>query len=184
MIPGSLARRYARALIQLAQSPTQRELFARHLGSFVDAYTTSDGMGSTLGALLESERFLPSQRRKVLEVVCQRQRLDPMVGRFLDFVLERGRIKGIKQIYRHYTELNDEIAGRLKAEVISARPLGSAAIARVKDALERSTGKTIVVESSVDPTLIGGVVAKVGSTVLDGSVRTSLANLQTTLRGN
>ncbi len=184
MIPGSLARRYAKALIQLAGSPTQRELFARHLASFVNSYGTSDGMGSTLGAVLESERFLPSQRRKVLEVVCQRQRLDPIVGRFLDYVLERGRISGIKQIHRHYSELNDELAGRMKAELISARPLGPAAVARIKDALERSTGKEIVVESSIDPTLIGGVVAKVGSTVLDGSVRTSLANLQQTLRGS
>lgn len=183
MIPGSLAKRYARALIELAQSPTQRELFARHLTSFVASYETSDGMGSTLGALLESERFLPSQRRKVLESVCQRQRLDKMIARFLDFVLERGRIHGVKQILRHYTEMNDEIAGRLQAEIISARPLGPAGLARVKDALERSTGKTVVVESSVDPTLIGGVIAKVGSTVLDGSIRTSLANLQSTLRG-
>ena len=93
MIPGSLARRYARALILLADNAMQREAFARGLGDFAQAMECADGSGSTLGGVLDSERYPLSERHNVLQAVCRRLGVDPTVAAFLRYVLDRGRIQ-------------------------------------------------------------------------------------------
>ena len=75
----------------------------------------------------------------------------------------------------------DAHLGRVRARVTSAEPLGPAVLDRVRRALEQRTGKQVVVETAVDPDLIGGVVARVGDLILDGSVRTQLADLRAKL---
>jgi F-type H+-transporting ATPase subunit delta len=183
MIPGSLARRYARALILLAETPMQRESFARAIADFAAAMDCSDGSGSTLGGVLDSQRYPLSERHNVLQAVCRRLGADPTVLSFLHYVLDRGRISGIEQIARFYLEMADELAGRLHATIRSPKPLPAEAMARIKAALERSTGKTCVLDTSIEPELIGGVVTQVGSLVFDGSVKTQLHNLRNTLGG-
>ena len=183
MIPGSLAKRYARALMLMAETPIQREAFGRGLNSFNGALEVDDGNGTTLGSILESERYLVSERRGVLQSVCRRLGVEPNVMAFLVYVLDRGRIAGVPQITRFFNEMADELAGRIHATIRSARPLTPDASHKIKAALEKATGKTVVVESVVDPELIGGVVAQVGSLVLDGSVKTQLENIRTTLGG-
>lgn len=186
MIPGSLARRYARALLQLAETPIQREIFGRDLASFVRSaeIRTGDAPDApTLFDVLTSNAYLVSERRGVLAKVLERMALDPMVGKFLRFVFERGRIGGAPQIARHYAEMADALAGRVHAKLTSARPLADATVAKIKTALERATGKVILLESTVDPELIGGVMTQVGSVVYDGSLRSQLANLRGALRG-
>ncbi|HEY8380071.1 MAG TPA: ATP synthase F1 subunit delta [Nannocystis sp.] len=182
MIPGSLARRYARALLQLADTPIQREIFGRDLGNFVRNATAAVGESGSLLDILASGAYLVSERRAVLQKVLERMALDGTVTKFLVFVFDRGRIGGVPQIARHYAELADAMAGRVHAKVTSARPLPADAVAKIKAALERATGKTILLESAVDPELIGGVVTQVGSVVYDGSLRSQLDNLRTALR--
>lgn len=183
MIPGSLARRYARALLQLADTPIQREIFGRDIASFVRSATTEDTPGHSLLRVLESGAYLVAERRAVLQKVLERMALDSVVTKFLLFVFERGRIGGVSQIAQHYAELSDALSGRVHAKLTSARPLPNDAVHKIKAALERATGKTILLESAVDPELIGGVVTQVGSVVYDGSLKTQLGNLRTSLRG-
>ncbi len=184
MIPGSLARRYARALLQLADTPIQREVFGRDLGAFGRSATASEGPTSpSLLHVLASGAYLVPERRAVLTKVLERMALDPTVTKFLLFVFERGRIEGVPQIAQQYAEMADAMAGRVHATLTSARPLAADAVAKIKAALERSTGKTILLETAVDPELIGGVVTKVGSVVYDGSLKTQLSNLRNALRG-
>lgn len=183
MIPGSLARRYARALLQLADTPIQREVFGRDIASFVRAATLQEPNKPSLLTVLESGAYLVPERRAVLQKVIERMSLDPVVGKFLLFVFERGRIAGAPQIARQYAEMSDALSGRVHAKLTSARPLPADAVNKIKAALERATGKTILLESAVDPELIGGVVTQVGSVVYDGSLKTQLGNLRTSLRG-
>jgi F-type H+-transporting ATPase subunit delta len=93
-------------------------------------------------------------------------------------LLERGRIRALPAIARAYRELGDQHAGRVRATVTSAQPLAAADLERVRQSLEQRTHKKVMVESQVDPSLIGGLVARVGDLVLDGSVRTQLASLR------
>lgn len=183
MIPATLARRYARALLQLAETPMQREIFGRDLAAFARAAVSRDGNGTaTLLSVLDFAVHKQSERRAVLTAVLGRMALDPLVTRFLTLVFDRGRIAAVPKIAESYAEMADALAGRMKATFISARPLGADAVAKLKAALERSTGKTILVETKVDPSLIGGVVTQLGTYLFDGSVKTQLERMRTALR--
>jgi len=183
MIPGSLAKRYARALMLMAETPMQRETFGRGLNSFNDALSVCAADGTPLGVILESHRYLLSERRGIVESVCRRLGVDSNVMDFLLYVLRRDRIAGVGQMTRFYNDMADELAGRIHATIHSARRLTPDATHKLKAALEQTTGKTVVLESVVDPELIGGVVAHVGSLVLDGSVRNQLDSIRSTLSG-
>mgnify|MGYP000685733332 CR=1 FL=1 len=183
MMPGSLARRYARALIGLAQSGPQRDKLAKDLDAFAVLCRTPDSNGVPVIDVIGSERFPAADRKRLLAALLARLGADPLLGKFLQYVLERGRMEGVAEIARAYRRLADEAAGRVDAHITSAAPLPPEALAKIKQALERATGKQVIATTAVDPELIGGVVAKVGSTVVDGSVRSALAQLKTSLRG-
>jgi F-type H+-transporting ATPase subunit delta len=182
VIPGSLARRYARALLGLATSPSQRDKFARDMTSLADIAKQRDEAGRPMLAVLSADRFTLADRKKLIGALARRVGADPMVVKFLDHVLERGRIEGLVEIARAYQRMADDAAGRVQAQVTSAQPLSPDELAKIKTALERATGKQVVTSTHVDPELIGGVVAKVGSYVIDGSVRSTLEQLRATLR--
>jgi F-type H+-transporting ATPase subunit delta len=181
MIPGSLARRYARALIGLAKSPAQRDKFAKDLESFAEFIEHKDENDKPMSAILGADRFASADRLKLIDSVCRRLGADPTVTKFLHVVLQRDRIHGAADIARAYRRMADEVGRRVNAEITSAAPLPPDALAKIKSALEKATGKEVVATTAVDPDLIGGVVAKVGSYVVDGSVRTALAQMRTAL---
>lgn len=178
MISGALARRYARALLGLAESPAERDRFAQELAAMADLVRRTDDTGTPLTTVLTAERFALSDRKALLGALAHRIGATPIVLRFLEHVLTRGRIDGLLQIARAYERLADDAAQRVQATLTSASPLPTDAVARITSALERATGKTVIVHTAIDPELIGGVVAKIGSYVIDGSVRSTLAKLR------
>lgn len=182
MIPGALARRYARALIELASNPTQRDKFARDIESVTELLRASDSSGTNALKVIATDRFPLKQRQSLVRALAARVMADEMVVKFLELVVARGRGGGIPDIARAYRKLADEAAGRVQAEITSAAPLPPDALTKIKVALEQATGKTVIASSKVDPELLGGVVAKVGSYVIDGSLRTSLAQLRNSMR--
>jgi F-type H+-transporting ATPase subunit delta len=132
--------------------------------------------------VLAADRFPASERKRLLSTVSTRVGADALVLKFLGVVLDRGRIVGIPDIARAYQRLADDAMGRVQAHITSATPLPESGLARIKNALAKATGKTIVASQSVDPELIGGIVVKVGSYVIAGSVRHTLAQLTSSLR--
>lgn len=182
MIPGALARRYARALIGLAKSPAQRDKFAKDLNGLSDIFKQIDADHATVLSVLAADRFPLEQRQKLAATFARRVAADPTVIKFIDVVIEKGRISGLPDIARAYERMADDAAGRVQAQITSAAPLGMDAVAKIKNALQEATGKQVVTTQSVDPELIGGVAVKVGSFVLDGSVRATLAQLRRELR--
>lgn len=190
MISGSLAKRYARALFEIAgSSPTpaaQRDRFLQSLGEFVAACKTHDASDPSgehdLLKVLGAGHHTLAKRRAVLQLVLKRIGADPVIDKFLVLVLERGRISGVEQIWLHYRDLTDEAAKRIRANVKTATRLEPGADKRIQAALERATGKTVLLTVEEDPELIGGLLAHVGSYTLDRSVRTSLDKLRATLR--
>lgn len=182
MIPGALARRYARALIELAKTPTQRDKFGKDLLGLAELFEQRDQENATVLSVLAADRFPLAQRQKLAATLARRVAADPTVVKFTNVVLENGRIDGLPQIARAYQRMADDVAGRVQAHITSAAPLGVDAVAKIKNALQQATGKQVVTTQSVDPELIGGVAVKVGSFVLDGSVRATLAQLRKELR--
>ena len=187
MISGSLAKRYARALMQLATTPQIRDKYLQNLADFRAACRTHDPNDPSgerdLIKVLSAGHHTLGNRRAIMTAVAGRIGADSNVKKFLGLVLERGRISGIEQIYLHYRDLADAAAGRVRATVKTATALDPASTGRIKKALEQATGKQVMLETEVDAELIGGLVAHVGSYTLDRSVRTSLDKLRSNLRG-
>ncbi len=182
MIPATLARRYARALLQLADTPMQREVFGRDLATFVrNASVPAEGDASLL-TVLDFGIHPQNERRMVLDAVLRRMNLDATVAKFIALVFERGCIGGAPQMASAFADMADTLAGRQKATVTSARPLAADSLAKLKASLEKVTGKTILIDTKIDPSLLGGVVAQVGTYVFDGSIKSQLERMRTSLR--
>lgn len=173
-LQGSVSRRYARALFQIGVDRGNLERLGDELSQLAALYASSRELRQTL----ENPVFRPSDKRAILEKILPRVTPTPEVQRFVLLLLERRRITFLPGIARAYQELCDQHTGRVRAQVASAQALSAGDLDRVRRSLETRTGKKVLIEASVDPSLIGGVVARVGDLILDGSVRTQLATLR------
>ena len=131
-----------------------------------------------LQVMLQNPLFPMAQRRSVLEEIVRRLALSPVVRNFLMLLLDRDRVVALPAIAREYRALVDAQAGRVRAIVTTARPMPPGLEARLKSALEKRTGKVVLLEKHEDPALLGGVVAQVGDIVYDGSVRAELQRVR------
>jgi F-type H+-transporting ATPase subunit delta len=170
---GSVARRYAKALFEIGVSKGNFELLGEELANLASLYTDSRELRQTL----ENPVFSGTQKRRIVEAVLPRVAQNPMIYNFALLLVERRRIDTLPMISRAYQELTDAQLGRVRAVVTSAKPLDLVTEGEIQRALERRTGKKVLMKSEVDPNLIGGVVARVGDLVLDGSLRTRLASV-------
>jgi F-type H+-transporting ATPase subunit delta len=171
---GSVARRYARALFELGVDRGRFEAFGAELAELAAMYASSPELRQTL----ENPVFKLDQRRAVLSKLLPSVAPSGEVQTFASLLLDRSRLIALPAIARAYAEMVDAKLGRVNATVTSAQPLDPATRAQVQAALEKRTGKKVVLTTGVDPSLIGGIVARVGDLVLDGSLRTRLATLQ------
>jgi len=171
---GSVARRYARAMFEVAVSQGKPSEF----GSQIDVIARLFQSTVELRQALANPVFKDTEKRRILEAVLVQAVVAGPVRSFLLLLLERGRFVALPAIARAYRELADAHAGQVRATITSASPLEALELDRLRQALERRTGKKVLVETAVDPDLIGGVVARVGDLVLDGSVRARLGELR------
>jgi F-type H+-transporting ATPase subunit delta len=173
---GSIARRYAKALFGLgvAEGEGAYERFGTELDDLARAYDGS----SDLRLALQNPVIKPSEKQAILRGILPRIAPSPPVQRFAQLLLIRGRITLLRSIARAYRQLSDARAGQVRATVTAAAPLPADELDRVRRALEKRTGRKVIIETAVDPDLIGGIVARVGDLVLDGSVRSQLDELR------
>jgi F-type H+-transporting ATPase subunit delta len=174
MITGSLARRYARAILDIG---TEKGTFEK-MGDELDALSAMLSGSRDLSEALTNPVFPMSRRRAVLEAIIARMAVSPVTRNFLLLLLERERMPYLPSIARELRAMVDAKAGRLRAVVTSARPLSPEHEKNIRAALERTSGKKVLVEKRQDPELIGGVVTQVGDLVYDGSVRTQLEQMR------
>jgi F-type H+-transporting ATPase subunit delta len=104
------------------------------------------------------------------------------VKSFLTLLIEKNRVGHLQDIRDYYYRLIDEHSNVARAKVSAASHLDESAIAEISQSLEKIVGKKIIVDFETDPELIGGVVARIGDLVLDGSVKTQLYNIKETLK--
>ena len=128
-------------------------------------------------ALLRPWVKATTKRAIVLEV-AERLGLSPLTRNFLALVAQRRRLDVLGEIIAAYRATVDEAAGRVRARVRSAAPMSDAERAGLRERLGRRLGKTVLLDTEVDPGLLGGFVAEVGSRVLDMSVAGQLAALR------
>ncbi|HZS38198.1 MAG TPA: ATP synthase F1 subunit delta [Polyangia bacterium] len=174
MITGSLARRYAKALLALGIQQQTYDALGKELDRTAETFARSP----ELRVALENPVFPFEKRRLVLEDVARRLALSKTVRNFVMLLLDKGRIGALPDIARAHRTLVDEHAGRVRATVTTVRPLDPVLESRLKSALERQSGKTVLLDKREDPTIVGGLITQLGDIVYDGSVRTQLLQLR------
>jgi F-type H+-transporting ATPase subunit delta len=101
---------------------------------------------------------------------------------FLLLLFEKGRVGFLSNINDFYQKLADELKGVARASLVSAKELSSETVEKIRASLSKKTGKDIILEIDQDPSLIGGIVTRIGDLVLDGSVKTQLLNMRESLK--
>jgi len=176
---GALASRYAAALVDVALEQHDADRVRRDLNSFAQAASSS----SDLRTLLESPAVSQELKHQVIGELATRMELAAAVRNFLYLLIDHRRTEMLAEIEGAFqTELNQRL-GIAEAEVTSAREMSLEERKRVTAALERRTGKKIEARFRRDPSLVGGTVVRLGSTIYDGSVREQLMQLREQLEG-
>ena len=179
MIRGSITRRYAKALLELAIQENKVDRFGEHLKSFADLLAGNDQLFNSL----KNPAHAPEERKAVLVKILDMMDLEPMVINFVLLVNDRRRIEHLPGMAFSYGELADKLAGRLRARVTTAADLKPEQQNRIKSSLTERMGKDVVVTLERNPDIIGGVVAQVGNLKFDYSLRNQLRRIRRELVG-
>ena len=177
MKSSAAARRYARALYSLAQAEGNVTEVTRELAQFSALIEQNAELHRALFRPLHPA----AERRAVLLGVCEQMGVQPIVRNLFSYLIDQRRLVDFEGIREEYERLADEAAGRTRADVVSAAPLGDRDRERLEQALSARTGGVVELDVAVDPSLIGGVIAKMGTLVFDGSLRTQLNQLRASL---
>jgi F-type H+-transporting ATPase subunit delta len=169
MVTGSLARRYAKAILALGEPKIATDL--RALAKAMHDSTE-------LRTSLTNPAIRKGDRRKVIDELLARIGAAPLTRNTVYLLLDGERLASLPAISRELDAMIEAKANRVSAEVVSARPLDAAQLSQITAALEKLSGKKVTVQKREDPDLLGGVVAKIGDTVYDYSLRTQLQNLR------
>jgi len=178
-IQASLSGRYASALFQLARDQNQLTAVEASLGTVAQALIES----ADLKALTTSPLVSREAAGKAIAAVASTLGLDPLSKNFLGVLAENRRLGSLPAIIRDFKQLAARHRGETSAEVISAHPLDDGQVASLKTRLKSMVGSEVAVDMKVDPSILGGLIVRLGSRQIDGSIRTKLNTLATAMKG-
>lgn len=176
---GGLAKRYAHAVFELAQDGGALDAVGADLASLRRAIETS----ADLRRLVRSPVFSAEDQAKALKVILEKMGANALTSKFVLLLAQKRRLSALGEITGAYEHLIATSRGETEAEVTAARVLSDAEIAELKSVLKSGLGKEPRLHSKVDPTLLGGLVVKVGSRMIDSSLRTKLDGLRAAMKG-
>jgi len=174
----SIARRYARALLDLAVESNSVDAFGLQLQAFAEALDQSAELRNLLG----NPAFSRELRQRSLDALVGALGLSPSVANLARLLIDRERATELGQIARIYRDLSDALEGRARAQLRAATPLSPEQVRELEGALSKALRKEVTVEAQVDPQLLGGAVAQVGSFLFDGSIKGQLRELRRELK--
>ena len=171
---GPIAKRYARALLELGIEKGNYALLQKQVRDLATIYESSP----ELRAIISNPSVSVAERRKVVETIAGRGSFSPLMRNFAMLLLDNDRFDHVGGIAEELDEMVDVHAGNVRAQVTTAAPLMDSQIATLKGAIAKLTGKNVLLQTSVDPEILGGVITRVGNTLYDGSVRTQLDTIR------
>jgi F-type H+-transporting ATPase subunit delta len=178
LITNAIAKRYAKALVQLASEEGSLEASQQELAGFERIVSGTP----ELRAALASPACSMESKQRILNDLLAKIAPSVTVGNFLRLLLERNRLVLLPQIVVCYGVLADRLAGVVRPVLTTALPLEESEIGEIRGSLERTTGKKVVLDVVTDQSLIGGVITQIGDRVYDGSVRTQLSRIHDILQ--
>lgn len=171
MIEGTLSRRYAKAVFELAAG--REEAVGAEIDRCLEVCRHPD-----LKSVLGNPAFSQERRQSIVAELAARLELSDLTRNFLSLLVTRDRLDGLSSMALHYHGLLDHARGRVNAKVVVSEPLGEERRESLAAVVGRMSGKTAMLTEVVDPAIIGGVIVEVGGKVYDGSVRTQLQSLR------
>lgn len=178
MIGGSLARRYARALLGIGEEDSQSRRILGEVDRFAETMAESPLLRETLEAAHVNRR----DKHAALEAVLASSGFLPTTRNFLGLLVEKGRMNILPPVLAELRQMIERLEGIERVDVVVPMPLTDPQREALRAALEAQTGREVLLEETVDPGLLGGMVVKIGSTVYDGSARTQLRSIRETLQ--
>ncbi len=173
------ATRYAKALLDVASKHADAGAIERQLTTFVETFDAH----AELRVALTTPSVPAARKRAIVTAVAERIGMAPQATKLLGLLADRDRLHLVHELLAVYRERLLDQQKIVRADIRSAAPLSPDAMQAIETRLGAVTGKKVAVDATVDPSLIGGVVAKVGGTVYDGTVKTQLEKLRQQLVG-
>jgi F-type H+-transporting ATPase subunit delta len=178
-IQASLAGRYASALFGLARDERQIDAVGRSLDALGHALVDSREFAELIASPLVGR----DNAAKAFAALGPELGLDPITANFLGVLARNGRKRELHKIIRAYRRIAADHRGEISAEVTSAHPLKDDQIDALKAQLRKRAGRDVTVDAQVDPGILGGIVIKLGSEMIDASIRTKLNRLAQVMKG-
>ena len=174
-----LAKRYAKAIFTIGQEQENYEEYNEVLQGVATLFTETPEVADALTNPL----YPMDVKEKVMTDLVASIGVDAVMGNFLNLLVQKKRAEILPEIAVAYKTMVDEAKNISHGNVISAVELSDELKNNIQTVLEKLTGKKVELTTSVDPSIIGGMVAKVGDLVLDGSIKTQLAGLKDSIKG-
>lgn len=178
-IQASLSGRYATALFDLAREGGSIATVESSLATVKQALTES----TDFAALTKSPLLGRDEAARGVAAAAGAMQLDPLTTRFLGVLAQNRRLSALPGMIRDFRTLAAQHRGEVTAQVVSAHPLDAAQVAELKTQLRTRVGRDVNVDLSVDPSLLGGLVVKIGSQMIDSSIKTRLNSLAHAMKG-
>ena len=178
MINNALAKRYAKALVQLGSEGGLIDRFRDEL-SVVETVFSSN---SELRAAFADPALTQDQKKSIMKELIGKMACSELVGNFLLLLVDKNRVAFLGQIVQTYEKLADEFTGVIRPVIKTAFALDDSQVAAIQNALEKKTGKKVVPQMVIDQTLLGGVVTQIGDRAYDNSVKTQLKQIKDILQ--
>ena len=178
-IQASLAGRYASALFGLARDERQIDAVGRSLDALASALADSP----EFAALVASPLVSRDDAAKAFAGLGPQLGLDPITTNFLGVLARNGRKRELGKIIRAFKRIAADYRGEISAEVTSAHPLKDDQVEALKAQLGKRAGRDVTIDAYVAPAILGGIVIKLGSEMIDASIRTKLNRLTSAMKG-
>ncbi len=177
MIGSAVAKRYATALYELAHEQSAVDRIGKDLADLAVTWSASEELRRTF----ENPQFALEEKKKIIAAIADRAAVHPLFKNLLMMLSDRRRLVHLPEIAETYAHIAERRSGRIRAEIVTATKLPEAYYAQLQKTLEDATGKKVVLVRREDPSLIGGVITKVGGRVFDGSLKNRLRGLRAQL---
>ena len=171
--------RYATALFELAQESNSVDQVSADLDTFAAMLDSSED----LTRLVRSPVFGAREQIAALDAVFAQAGIKSMAANFIKLTADNRRLFAVRSMIGAFRSLVAEARGEIAAEVVSAEKLNAAQLSKLKAELKASVGSDVELATTVDPSILGGLIVRVGSRMVDNSLRTKLQNLKVSMKG-
>ena len=174
-----LARRYSKALFSVAKEEGSFEQYSQALHELRSLFISNPELMDALTNPL----YPMDAKEKVMAAITDSMAVDKIMVNFMGLLVQKKRAEILPEIAEEFQAMVNEENNIVHGSVVSAVEMDSDLQSKVQTTLEKLTGKKVELSTSVDPSIIGGIIAKVGDLVLDGSIKAQLAGLNDSIKG-